>query len=65
MPHPASLPVSLARPAHWSAATLIGAGVSLTVPPSVLAADASTMAKTGTRYKADRDMQSVLDALVG
>ena len=61
MQHPTSLPRAFARPAPWLAAALIGA--ALTLPAAVSAADPSTMTKTGTRFKADRDMQSVLDAL--
>ena len=43
-------------------ATTLVALASLFVGTQARAAD-DTMAKTGTRYKADRDMQSVLDAL--
>ena len=61
MQHPVSTSRLLARSAPWLAAAVVGA--ALTMPTAVLAADASAMAKTGTRFKADRDMQSVLDAL--
>ena len=42
-------------------AVVVGA-FTTALPLQTLAADSSTMAKTGTRYKADRDMQAVLDA---
>lgn len=55
------------RPAHGTVrkvalATTLVAVASLFAAVPARAAD-DTMAKTGTRYKADRDMQSVLDAL--
>ncbi len=43
-------------------AMAVVAAASLSAHPQASAAD-DTMAKTGTKYKADKDMQSVLDAL--